>query len=139
MPWGRPWLQRSHPNFFFIYVATLTFHLWQASIGLFGPASFFGAPGLDRVNRTANPEVWGLAFAIIGVSMMLGLFRGSFQLSRLALAAGAALCTFRAVLIGLTISDGFYGSMTGVPVWFLAASLHLSQTGEPPFNPATAR
>jgi hypothetical protein len=135
----RPWLTRTHPNFALIFIATAVFHLWFGAAGVFGPDRRFASPSLVRVNALASHEVWGWVSLLIGATMILGLFQPSFTLARVAVAVGMAVCCARwgLLLEALTIDPS--ASINGGPVWMLIAALHLSQTLEPPSNPAAGR
>lgn len=137
--WRKPALLRDHPNFFFIFIATILFHVALAFIGIFGKPPNFASPSLIVVNGFASPWVWGLASAAIACCLIVGLYRTHWKLARLALAAGAALTMWRAILIATPLIEGTTKQgLTALPVWALAAALHLSQTAEPPHNPETA-
>lgn len=79
MGWSRPWLQRFHRNFAIIYVITTIHFLWNAVNGIFGDPSWYDLPLLQYVNR-ADPELWGLAYLITGIVMLVGLFRSNFTI-----------------------------------------------------------
>lgn len=135
---ARLWLLRSHPNFFVILAATFVFHAAQAGIGLFGPARSFQSVSLTYVNELASPMTWGIAFGATAAGLAIGgISRRWWHVARLALAWGAIVTGVRAVLIGMAASNLDGTGLTGVPVWVLIATLHLSQAGEPPTNPAT--
>lgn len=138
--WVRvPNLYYSHPNFFFIYAATLLFHLALFGIGVFGRPPNFASPSLQVVNSFAGPMWWGVASVVICAAMVAGLYRSTFGLARLALATGACLCLLRAFLIAIPLITGETRlGLTALPVWALAAALHLSLTAEPSRNPETA-
>lgn len=135
----KPALLEDHPNFFFIYFWTMLFHVALALIGLFGKGSNFASPALASVNDFASPRTWGLVSTCIAVGMFVGLWRTRFTVSRVCLAAGATLCLTRMLLIALPLlSHRTAQGLSGLPVWGLATMLHLSQTSEPPRNPATS-
>lgn len=134
-----PNLYYTHPNFFFIYAATVGFHIALACIGVFGKPPNFASPSLQVVNGFATPATWGWASAVIAVCLLAGLYRTRFTLARVALATGAAMCLLRTFLILMPLLAGeTRQGLTALPVWALAAALHFSETAEPPLNPATA-
>ena len=120
----KPWLQKTHKNFFLIYVVTMIFHIWSGMIGLMGQG--FVVPGLHYIN-IINPGIWAIANIIIAVMMIAGLHRKSFTLSRLALSAGMFWCLLRFLLISAAWVSG-YAVGLGPVLYFLAAGLHRSQT-----------
>lgn len=134
------WLRRSHPNFFIVFSATLMFHAAQALIGLAAGAGSFRSASLTYVNDVATPGWWGAAFGVTALGMAAGLAsRRWWHAARLALAWGAVVTGVRAVLIAMAALKLDGTGLTGVPLWLLAAILHLSQAGEPPANPASGR
>lgn len=135
--WGAPWLQKSHPNFFFIYAFSAVFHLWRSIVFIVGPSSAFATPSLTWVQRAASPFEWGVIHLVVALVMFTGLFRTNWSMSRLGLLAGFIVCAFYTVFLALPILDGVYLSMTALPVWFGWSACQLSQLAEPPFNPAT--
>lgn len=135
----RPALLQDHPNFFFIYFFTMCFHIALALIGIFGKGSNFASPALASVNDFASPRAWGLVSAGIALGMFVGLWRSHFTLSRICLATGATLTATRMCLIALPLlSHHTAQGLSGLPAWGLLTALHLSQTSEPPRNPATS-
>lgn len=135
----KPALLQDHPNFFFIYVGTLLFHVSLALIGLFGKGSNFASPALADVNNFAAPRTWGIVSAFIAVGLFVGLWRRTFTISRLCLATGAAVTFVRLFLVALPLLSGRTAlGLSGLPVWGLTVVVHLSQTAEPPRNPATS-
>lgn len=135
---GNLWLYKSHPNFFFIYAATLVFHFSQAVFhGFAGPGSFT-SPAL-KYAMEISPKYWALGFALVFVGLATGLFRQHWTYARLALTCGAILTIARALFIAAALISGESQGLTGLPVWALVAAVHLSQTAEPPVNPITAK
>lgn len=131
------WLRRSHPNFFVVFAATLLFHAAQALIGFVGTDDAFRSSSLTYVNDLASPRWWGVAFAVTALGMAAGMAsRDWWHTARVALALGAIVTGVRAVLIGMAYLNLGGPGLTGIPVWLLIATLHLSQAGEPPANPA---
>lgn len=137
-----PGLFYSHPNFFVIYAATACFHLWLGIAGLSGGPGDTAA--LRWVNNLASPATWGIASLCIAGGLFVGLWRHTFRLARLSLAAGATLVLVRAFLLSVPLVEAILnidgGTRTGVlsvPAWLLIGALHISQTAEPPRNPQT--
>lgn len=56
---GKPWLQKTHKNFFIVYMFTAIAHLWFAVNGIFGQDKDFISPGLTEVNKFADHTTWG--------------------------------------------------------------------------------
>lgn len=136
---ARLWLYRSHPNFFIVLAATFAFHVAQCAIGVFAPEPAFRSVSLTYVHDIADPAVWGAAFGITAAGIAAGLAsRRWWHIARLALAWGAVITGVRAVLIAMAAYNLDGTGLTGVPVWTLIATLHLSQAGEPPNNPASS-
>lgn len=135
----RPWLRQHHPNFFLIYTATMIAFFGFGYLGVFTADVNFAAPAYKYINQFASHEVWGLWAAATGVVMFVGLHFTNFRLARFGLGMGFCWMLLRLLLFIEAAVNGIPGAVNGVPVYFLGAALLLSQTLEPPVNPATER
>lgn len=134
----RPWLPSAHPNFFVIYAFTTTAHLWYGYNGVFGSDRDFSSPTFVHVNQFASHGMWGYWQGAVGVALALALFLPTFTAARVALAMGLTATTVRLLLFGVAWSDGIPVGNT-MPNVLLICGLLLSQTLEPPHNPASER
>lgn len=129
----RPWMSRTHPNFFIAYSATTIAHAWFGLLCLLEP-QLFQSPAMKGINSLATPEVWGVGALIVAALLFQGWWNPSFTLAHCGLAIALAGCLTRFILIlGTDQTAGI------APAWFLITAIHLAQTLEPPHNPATGR
>lgn len=135
----RPWLPRSHPNFFMIYTATMIFHLWCAINGVFGPDRWWAFPVYKYTNMLMAPEAWAAWNWLAACGMFFGLHFRTFSWSRLALGIGSAWCWTRVLLFAADWRTEGADVGNAVPVYLLVAVLHISQILEPPVNPMNQR
>lgn len=134
----RPWLPRTHRNFFIIYAGTIIFHLWCAASGLLGPDSWYTAPAFRDVNLAGSPEAWATVNLAIGACLWAGLHLESFRWSRYVLGVAGAWVWLRFFLIALAAVDGA-DIGNSLPNLFLVGMVHVAQVLEPPLNPETMR
>lgn len=134
----RPWLPRAHPWFFFIYAATIVYHLWCAANGLLGSDRWFLVPALRVVNEVADNHWWALGNLIIAVGLYMNLHLRDFKYARLFLMLGLLWTSFRFSLVAVGWASGDEIGNT-MPNLFLCMAVHAAQLGEPPANPASAR
>lgn len=137
MSWSKPWLQKFHPNFFLSYIITTVHFLWAAVNGLYGDEEWFSLPFLEYVNLVPH-ELWGIAYLLVGVTMLLGLFRSSFKLARLGLAGGLFLESARFILILSSVWQTNQSANTLANLLVVVGVL-VSQLLEPPVNPSSTR
>lgn len=135
----RPWLPRSHPNFFLIYTATLLFHVWAGLNGVFGPDRWWGHPIYQYTNLVASPLVWGCWNLAIATAMFVGLHLHTFRWARIALGVGSTWVWARLLLFGMAWLEAGADAGNVMPVYVLVGALHISQVLEPPVNPQNAR
>lgn len=135
----RPWLHRTHRNFFVIYVATIVYHAWCGANASLGPERWFEVDALDRVNMAATNDVWGAVNVVVAVALYFGLHVTNFdRYARVALAVGLLWVVVRFALVAEGLASGSDAANT-LPNLFLCAMVHVAQTLEPPTNPATAK
>lgn len=134
----RPWLPRTHPNFFIIYTCALIYHVWAGLLGIFGSDQDFAGSGLLYVRQLGTHQEWGYLSLAIGLALYLGIHCRTFEPARYALAAGLAITAARWVCILIAWA---HHAQVGYapPVYFLICGLHVSQVREPPVNPETGR
>ena len=133
----RPWLPQAYPWFFFIYFATVIYHLWCAWNGLHDPASFH-VDALRMVNEVAGAQWWAIASLVIGLGLYVNLHLPDFKYARRFLMLGLVWTAFRFALLALGWVEGEEVA-NSLPNLFLCMACHASQLGEPPTNPASAR
>jgi hypothetical protein len=135
----KPWLHKTHRNFFVIYTATIVFHLWCAANAFFGPDRWFELETLEFVNKAAGNNVWGAVNLVVAVGLYAGLYTVHFdRYARVALAAGFLWVMFRFILVMIGLASG-NDAANSLPNLFLCAMVHMAQTLEPPSNPATTK
>lgn len=139
----RPWLPWAHPWFFFIYTATIIYHLWCAANGLLGLDRRFDNLGALRlVNGAADRHWWALGNLVVGVGLWVNLHRPDFKYARRVLMLGLIWTGFRFLLIvpGRVMGDDIGNTLPNtLPNLFLCMAVHAAQLGESPVNPATAK
>jgi hypothetical protein len=135
----RPWLPRSHPNFFLIYTGTLVFHLWCAVNGFFGPDRWWDFPVYRYTNLALHPYGWAIWNLVVAMVMFAGLHLRTFTWSRVALGVGSAWVWARVILFAAAWQTENADVGTAVPVYLLTGILHISQILEPPVNPQSAK
>lgn len=135
----RPWLRRSHPNFFLIYMATLVSFAGFALLGLFSADSHFASPAYKYINLFASHEVWGAWAAATSVIMFIGLHFSNFRMARFGLGMGLCWMLLRFFFFAEAAWAGIPGALNGLPTYMLGALVLLGQTLEPPSNPASAK
>lgn len=127
------WLNKTHRNFFLIYVYTIIFHLWCGLLGIFGGTLLVSA--LHYINFV-NPVYWGIVSLIIALGMIIGLYKETFEVGRFFLSLGMFWCLLRFLLITAAWLGGQSVGL-GPPLYLLAVGVHRSQSLEPPENPAS--
>ncbi len=134
---GRPWLQRFHPNFFLIYVISIVHFLWAGVNGIAGDPDWFKLDFLEYVN-VVSPTVWGVAYLGVGALMAIGLFREDFKYARLGLATGLFLESSRFLLILASVLQVNQAANTLANLVVVVGVL-ATQLMEPPVNPSSIR
>lgn len=136
--WSKLWLKRSHPNYYVIYLFTLVHFFWNALNGLIGGEEF-SIPVLDHVNAVASPQVWGVSYLVVTVLLLVGLFRANFKVAKLGLAIGLLMQLSRFLLVlSVSLAEAVAVANT-LPNLLVVVGVLISQSLEPPVNPATGR
>jgi hypothetical protein len=119
-----------------VVVGIAAFHLWCGAAQVWGDPELFLAPAQTYVYEHIARHTWGVAQLGIGVALVVGLLMPTFDLARLALAAGVLITLLRLWFQLEAFVDGAGGAI-GIPAFALIALFHIATTLEPPVNPAS--
>jgi hypothetical protein len=134
----RPWLRKTHPQFFLDYAIKICTQLAVGVYLIFTRDSNFNSPGLQHVNDYLAPVSWGTLHLIVGVGMFMSLHLKSFHMARIFMGCAFVLFLMRGSLLTWSFFDG---AAVGLgPIIFLSLAFNLIPSiKEPPVNPATDR
>lgn len=136
--WCKPWLPVTHPNFMVALAGPIIACLWSALIG-FADHGATDAASLDRTNQFAAPGTWAWAFMVCGVLMVVGLFRTTFTLTRVAIAMSLVVWLIRFGLLAQADAIDMIPTGFALPIYAGLILPLFAQTLEPPDNPVTRR
>ena len=78
----KPWLHRSHPAFFVVYAGFAIAFIWVLVEVLWGGRPMVTGGGYRYINAVGSQVQWSIPAGIIGVGLVIGLFRRSFNFHR---------------------------------------------------------